>query len=70
MRFEELSLRIPGDELRMRFHKRITVVSGLESRERRGLVDSLLGTLSEGPTGQTVLVWARWIRATVSSEAR
>lgn len=57
MRFEELSLRIPGDELRMRFHKRITVLSGLEVPERRGLVDSLLGTLVDGPAGQTVLVY-------------
>src|SRR2546429_4342828 len=57
VRFEELSLRIPGDELRMRFHKRITVLSGLEGPERRGLVDSLLGSLADGPTGQTVLVY-------------
>jgi len=57
VRFEELSLRIPGDELRMRFHKRITVLSGLEGPERRGLIDSLLGTLSDGPTGQTVLTY-------------
>ena len=57
MRFEELSLRIPGDELRMRFHQRITVLSGLEAPERRGLVDSLLGSLADGPAGQTVLVY-------------
>jgi len=57
VRFEELSLRIPGDEFRMRFHKRITVLSGLEARERRGLVDSLLGSLANGPTSQTVLVY-------------
>src|SRR5438270_9846215 len=57
VRFEELSLRIPGDELRMRFHKRITVMSGLEARERRGLVDSLLGSLANGPTSQTVVVY-------------
>src|SRR5438270_2799982 len=57
VRFEELSLRIPGDELRMRFHKRITVLSGLEARERRGLVDSLLGSIADGPTGHTVLVY-------------
>ncbi|MBV8982410.1 MAG: hypothetical protein JO086_16025, partial [Acidimicrobiia bacterium] len=68
MRFEELSLRIPGDELRMRFHKRITVVSGLEAPERRGLVDSLLGTIADGPNGQTVLTYidAQGRRVTVS----
>jgi hypothetical protein len=68
VRFEELSLRIPGDELRMRFHKRITVLSGLEAPERRALVDSLLGTLVDGPTGETVLTYldAQGRRVTVS----
>ena len=68
MRFEELSLRIPGDELRMRFHKRITVLSGLEAPERRGLVDSLVGSLANGPTGQTILVYrdSQGRRVTVS----
>jgi len=68
VRFEELSLRIPGDELRMRFHKRITVVSGLEGPERRGLVDSLLGSLADGPAGQTVMTYvdAQGRRVTVS----
>ncbi|MBV8297875.1 MAG: hypothetical protein JO085_13635, partial [Acidimicrobiia bacterium] len=42
---------------RMRFHQRITVLSGLEAPERRGLVDSLLGSLADGPAGQTVLVY-------------
>ena len=49
MRFEELSLRVPGDELRMRFHQRITVLSGLEGPERRGLVETLLGAMTTGP---------------------
>lgn len=68
MRFEELSLRIPGDELRMRFHKRITVLSGLEGPERGALVDSILGTLADGPNGQTVLTYldAQGQRVTVS----
>jgi hypothetical protein len=68
VRFEDLSLRIPGDELRMRFHKRITVLSGLEGPERRALVDSLLGTLADGPAGQTVLTYhdAQGQRVTVS----
>ena len=71
MRFEELSLRIPGDELRMRFHKRITVLSGLEAPERRGLVDSLVGSLANGPTGQTILVYrdSQGRRVTVSRGA-
>src|SRR5438270_5779120 len=71
VRFEELSLRIPGDELRMRFHKRITVLSGLEAPERRGLVDSLVGSLANGPTGQTILVYrdSQGRRVTVSRGA-
>src|SRR5437762_5930878 len=52
----------------MRFHKRITVLSGLEGPERRGLIDSLLGTLADGPAGQTVLTYrdAEGRRVTVS----
>jgi hypothetical protein len=57
VRFDELSLRIPGDELRMRFHKRITVLSGLEAPERRALLDSLLGSLADGPNGETVVTY-------------
>jgi hypothetical protein len=57
LRFEELSLRIPGDELRMRFHQRVTVLSGLEAPERRGLVESLLGSLTVGPARDTVLTY-------------
>jgi hypothetical protein len=49
VRFEELSLRIPGDELRMRFHDKITVLSGIGALERQGLVESLLGALAAGP---------------------
>src|SRR5438067_4664806 len=68
VRFEELSLRIPGDELRLRFHERITVLSGLEVPERRGLVESLLGTLADGPSAQTVLTYrdSQGRRVTVS----
>jgi hypothetical protein len=68
VRFEELSLRIPGDEFRMRFHNRITVLSGLEAPERRALVDSLLGGLADGPNTQTVLSYldAQGQRVTVS----
>src|SRR3954465_1892966 len=70
VRFEELSLRIPGDELRMRFHKRITVLSGLEGAERLGLVDSLLDTVADGPSGQTVLSYrdAQGRRVTISRD--
>ncbi|HKB27760.1 MAG TPA: hypothetical protein VKC59_01955, partial [Candidatus Limnocylindrales bacterium] len=45
MRFEELSLRVSDEELRLPFHDRVTVLSGLGALERQALVDSLLGAL-------------------------
>jgi hypothetical protein len=45
VRFEELSLRVSGEELRLRFHDRVTVLSGLGAPERQALVDGLLGAL-------------------------
>ena len=57
VRFEELSLRIPGDELRMRFHEKTTVLSGIGALERQGLVESLLGALAAGPAQQAELTY-------------
>ena len=48
MRFDELVLRIPGDELRVRFHPRMTVLSGLGAPERQALAESILGALTGG----------------------
>src|SRR5258706_6042992 len=45
VRFEELSLRVSDEELRLPFHDRVTVLSGLGAPERQALVDSLLGAL-------------------------
>ena len=49
MRLEQLSLRIPGDEFRLRFHDRLTVLSGIGVLERRALVESLFSSLTGGP---------------------
>ena len=57
MRFEELSLRIPGDELRMHFHDKVTVLSGIGALERQGLVESLLGALAAGPAQSAELTY-------------
>jgi uncharacterized protein YhaN len=57
LRFDELSLRIPGDELRMRFHERLTVVGGISALERQGLIDGLLGTLTGRHRADSVLIW-------------
>lgn len=57
MRFDELSLRIPGDELRMRFHDRLTVLTGIGALERQALIEGLLGTLTGTARQSTVLTY-------------
>jgi hypothetical protein len=57
VRFDELSLRIPGDELRISFHDRFTVVGGLGALERQALVDGLLGMFVGRQRQSTVLRW-------------
>ena len=56
MRLEELVLRIPGDEFRVRFHEHLTVLSGIGMLERQALADSLLGALT-GAAENTVLTY-------------
>ncbi|MGH9084577.1 MAG: hypothetical protein ACRDYW_03910, partial [Acidimicrobiales bacterium] len=48
MRFDELILQDPEDELRVRFHPELTVLSGLGALDRRALADSILGSLVGG----------------------
>ena len=49
VRFDELVLKIPGDELRVKFHPRMTVLSGLGAPEREALATSIVGALAGGP---------------------
>ena len=49
VRFDELVLKIPGDELRVKFHPRMTVLSGLGAPEREALAQSIVGALAGGP---------------------
>jgi hypothetical protein len=56
MRLEELVLRTPGDEFRVRFHEELTVLSGIGMLERQALADSLLGALT-GDAENTVLTY-------------
>ena len=67
MRFEELILKIPGDEFRVRFHHRLTVIHGVGSLERSALADSMIGALA-GADSPTELTYVdnqgRRIRAT------
>ena len=48
VRFDELVLKIPGDELRVKFHPRMTVLSGLGAPEREALAQSIVGALAGG----------------------
>lgn len=48
MRFHELILQIPEDELRLRFHPQLTVLSGIGPAERLALSDSIVGALAGG----------------------
>jgi hypothetical protein len=57
VRFESLSLRIPGDQLSVHFHERLTVLSGLGAVERQGFVEALLGALSGNHANSTELVY-------------
>jgi hypothetical protein len=49
VRFDELVLKIPGDELRVKFHPRMTVLSGLGAPEREALSTSIVGSIAGGP---------------------
>src|SRR6476619_3126719 len=46
MRFEELVLRIPGDEFRVRFHDQFTVMNRVGAIERQALADGLVGAVA------------------------
>lgn len=56
MRFEELLLRIPGDEFRIRFHERMTVLSGIGLLERQAMTDSIVGAVT-GEADATTLTY-------------
>lgn len=54
MRFDELILRDPNGEFRVRFHPELTVLSGLSPADRRSLTGSILGALVGGPEATTL----------------
>lgn len=56
MRLQELVLRIPDDELRIRFHAQLTVLCGIGLLERKALIDSLIGAMT-GTGGETLLTY-------------
>ena len=48
MRFDELILKVSGDEFRVKFHPQLTVLAGLSANERESLSSSILGALTGG----------------------
>ena len=56
MRLDELVLRVPGDELRVRFHEQLTVLCGIGMLERQTLSESLISALA-GTADDTVLTY-------------
>jgi hypothetical protein len=58
VRIDQLSLRIEGDELTLRFHDRMTVVSGVGPDERVGMENLILGALlGEEPRATALTVF-------------
>ncbi len=54
MRLDELILKMAGDELRLRFHPELTVLSGLAAPERTALAASIVEALAGGGDDVTV----------------
>ncbi len=54
MRLNELVLRIPGDELRIRFHEHLTVLAGLGMVERQALTDRVLAAVAGTADGTSL----------------
>ena len=46
MRLQQLALRVNGGDQRLRFHERLTVISGIGVEDRQGVVEVILGTLA------------------------
>jgi len=54
VRFDELILRDPHGEFRVRFHPELTVLSGLSPADRRALTGSILGSIVGGSEPTTL----------------
>ncbi|HSH58048.1 MAG TPA: hypothetical protein VK988_00080, partial [Acidimicrobiales bacterium] len=46
MRLQQLALRVNGGDQRLRFHERLTVISGIGVEDRQGVVEVILGSLA------------------------
>ncbi|HEX7169051.1 MAG TPA: hypothetical protein VF230_18885 [Acidimicrobiales bacterium] len=56
MRLQQLALRVQ-DETRLRFHERLTVITGIGPDDRQGLVEVILGTLAGESTVSSELAY-------------
>ena len=57
MRLQQLALRVSGDGQKLRFHERLTVISGISVEDRQGVVEVVLGTLAGEPTVSSELAY-------------
>ena len=57
MRLQQLALRVSGDGQKLRFHERLTVLSGISSTDRQGVVEVVLGTLAGEATVSSELAY-------------
>jgi hypothetical protein len=46
VRLQQLALRVHDEPTWLRFHERLTVITGIETSDRQGLVEVILGTLA------------------------
>jgi hypothetical protein len=57
MRLQQLALRVDDEPTRLRFHERLTVITGIGTADRQGLVEVLLGTLAGEATVSSELAY-------------
>ena len=57
MRLQQLALRVDDEPTKLRFHERLTVITGISTADRQGLVEVLLGTLAGEPTVSSELAY-------------
>ena len=57
MRLQQLALRVDDEPTRLRFHERLTVITGIGTHDRQGLVEVLLGTLAGEATVSSELAY-------------
>ena len=57
MRLQQLALRVVDEPTKLRFHERLTVITGINAHDRQGLVEVILGTLAGEGTVSSELAY-------------